>query len=384
MLKFEPHRGFGVYIHWPYCAKICPYCDFNVYAAKQRDVAPLLSAIEKDLTTWREKTGSRQVDTIFFGGGTPSLIPPKEVKYLIDVIASLWGLAPDVEISLEANPDDRSAFVGLANAGINRLSLGVQSLSNDALKFLGRNHDAEEALRAIEEARSAFPSLSLDFIYALPRQNLIEWKQELSGIIDLKADHLSLYELTIEQRTAFGKAVGRGEWQPADDDTAADLYEITQEMMCEAGYPAYEISNHAISSQHHAQHNLVYWNSGDWLGIGPGAHGRVTIDGNRYETVAERRPEKYISVVEDTALGLASQNILTIEDVANERVMMGLRKTSGMPKSDFEVLVGRKFNQETLSEFIDDGLLEETDSNLKLTPAGRLLADYVSSRLVLQ
>lgn len=257
-------------------------------------------------------------------------------------------------------------------------------MNNDALKFLGRNHDAEEAQLAIVEAKGIFPSLSLDFIYALPKQSLIEWKQDLTAIVDLKADHLSLYELTIEQRTAFGKAVGRGEWQPTDDDMTADLYETTQELMAAAGYPAYEISNHAIHPKHQAKHNMVYWNSGDWLGVGPGAHGRVTINGSRFETIAERRPEKYITAVNDTALGLASQNVLSIEDIANERVMMGLRKVYGMLKSDYEDLIGRRFNQEALSGFIDDGLLEVTDNHLKLTSVGRLLADYVSSRLVLQ
>ena len=384
MLEFEPHRGFGIYIHWPYCAKICPYCDFNVYAAKQRDVAPLLAAIENDLKAWRERTGPRQVDTVFFGGGTPSLMPPEKVKHIIDQISDLWGLAPNAEISLEANPDDRATFSGLANAGINRLSLGVQSLRDDALNFLGRNHNSDVALQAIKDARGDFKSLSLDFIYALPQQRVEEWKLQLSEIIELKADHLSLYELTIEQRTAFGKAVGRGEWKPADDDTAADLYETTQEFMDSAGFPAYEISNHAAGEQHQAKHNLIYWNSGDWVGIGPGAHGRVTYDGQRFETIAHRRPEDYIASIAETLLGSASESALSTEDIANERVMMGLRKVSGMQMADFEELIGRSFNPDILSEFADSGLIEISDQNLRLSASGRLLADYISSRLVLE
>ncbi len=383
MLEFEPHRGFGIYIHWPYCAKICPYCDFNVYAAKDRNIDPLLLAIREDLKGWRAKTGSRQVDTVFLGGGTPSLLPPEAIRQLLADIAELWPLREDAEITLEANPDDMNRFAGIANAGVNRLSLGVQSLDDAALTFLGRNHSAKIALGAIDEGRRCFSSLSLDFIYALPNQSKEKWQAELSDIIDLGADHLSLYELTIEQRTAFGKAVSRGDWIPAHEDVAADLYEVTQLEMEAAGYSAYEISNHAKSAYHQAKHNIVYWKSGDWLGVGPGAHGRVTLDGKRLETIAEKRPDKYISKVEKTGVG-ADYNPLSIEDVAAERVMMGLRMTQGMPRSDFEKISGRCFDEIVVANFVSDGLIELDGPILKLTAEGRLLADYVSQKLVLE
>ncbi|ACT60777.1 radical SAM family heme chaperone HemW [Hirschia baltica] len=383
MLQFEPHRGFGIYIHWPYCAKICPYCDFNVYAAKDRNIDPLLLAIREDLKGWREKTGSRHVDTVFLGGGTPSLLPPEAIRQLLADIAELWPLRDDAEITLEANPDDMNRFAGIADAGVNRLSLGVQSLDDAALTFLGRNHSAKIALEAIGEGRRCFSSLSLDFIYALPNQSKEKWQAELSDIIDLGADHLSLYELTIEQRTAFGKAVSRGDWTPANEDVAADLYEVTQLEMEAAGYSAYEISNHAKSVQHQAKHNIVYWKSGDWLGVGPGAHGRVTLDGKRLETISEKRPDKYISKVEKTGVG-ADYNPLSIEDIAAERVMMGLRMTQGILRSDFEKISGRCFDETAIASFISDGLIELDGSILKLTAEGCLLADYISQKLVLE
>lgn len=383
MLKFEPERGFGIYIHWPYCAKICPYCDFNVYAAKNREIEPLFQAIRDDLKGWRKKTGPRKVDTVFLGGGTPSLLPPEMVGALLEDIASLWGLHCNAEITLEANPDDLKHFAGMADVGVNRLSLGVQSLNDDALSFLGRNHSASLAKDAIKEGRERFKSLSLDFIYALPAQTMEDWKKDLAKIVNLSADHLSLYELTIEQRTAFGKAVARGAWQPANEDIAADLYELTQSELANAGYPAYEVSNHSQNEMHQAKHNIIYWQSGDWIGVGPGAHGRVTIDGIRSETVAEKRPETYISTVKTNFIGAVSINALSIEDVANERLMMGLRMVSGMPMADYEQLLGQKLNRDVLNSFVTDGLMAIDGDQIMLTQTGRLLADHISHQLAL-
>lgn len=382
MLEFEPERGFGIYIHWPYCAKICPYCDFNVYAAKQRDIKPMLEAIHADLKNWRQKTGPRRVDTIFFGGGTPSLLPSKAIEDLIDKIDTLWDLHPAAEITLEANPDDAEYFADLAHSGVNRLSLGVQSLNDESLVFLGRNHNAQIAMKAIEEGRRYFESLSLDFIYALPNQSLDSWHSDLEKIMRLGADHLSLYELTIEKKTAFGKAVERGEWLPATEDTAADLYDLTQDLTEQNGFSAYEISNHALSLEHHAKHNIIYWRSGDWLGVGPGAHGRITINGNRYETISEMRPEKYIDCVTKSKTGCNSVKALSIDDVASERLVMGLRMATGIKISDFEDLSGTPLNPVILSEFAEDGLLIKGTDTIRLTQSGRLLADYISSRLL--
>ncbi|MFC7292383.1 radical SAM family heme chaperone HemW [Hirschia litorea] len=384
MLEFEPDRGFGIYVHWPYCAKICPYCDFNVYANKARDIEPLLQAIFDDLKGWRAKTGPRRLDTVFLGGGTPSLLPPDSVNRLLALIGDLWDIKPDIEITLEANPDDYLRFSGFADTGINRLSLGVQSLSDRDLKFLGRNHDVEMAHQAIQAGRQCFDSLSLDFIYALPDQSIEDWRSQLNEIVNLGADHLSLYELTIAQKTAFGKAVERGAWKPADDDVAADLYELTQSRMIQAGYPAYEVSNHARDESHHAKHNIIYWRSGDWLGIGPGAHGRVTSDNQRVETIAARRPQDYIRQVADTGQGVDHSQTLSIEDVANERLMMGMRMVSGMARSDYESLNGRSISQHVLEELKSAQLIEFNDNNIKLTSQGRLLADHICTRLILE
>lgn len=384
MLEFEPERGFGIYIHWPYCAKICPYCDFNVYVNKARDIEPLLQAICDDLEGWRKKTGSRRVDTVFLGGGTPSLLPPEAVNTLLNRISTLWDLKPDAEVTLEANPDDFERFSGFAQTGINRLSLGVQSLDDEALEFLGRNHDVSMAHQAIREGRQYFDSLSLDFIYALPDQTSKMWQEQLTEIINLGADHLSLYELTIAQKTAFGKAVERGAWTPANDEMAADLYELTQTMMSQAGYPAYEVSNHCRSENHQAKHNIVYWKSGDWVGVGPGAHGRVTYDSQRMETIAARRPQDYIRQVANTRLGADQIETLSIEDVANERLMMGLRMVNGMVRGDYENLTDKPFSSRLLEEFKDNQLIEYNDKFIKLTPQGRLLTDHICTRLILE
>ena len=236
MSGFNPQRGFGVYVHWPYCARVCPYCDFNVYAAKARDTAPLFGAVLKDLESWRERTGPRQADAIFLGGGTPSLMTGEQVEGVIARVDELWGLKPGAEITLEANPDDAARFPDFAAAGVNRLSLGLQSLDDARLKFLGRTHNAASALAALQTAQGKFRSTSIDLIYALPNQTAEDWRAELARTLALGADHLSLYELSIEPGAAFFQAVKRKDWSPLDDEHAADLYEITQELADAAGY----------------------------------------------------------------------------------------------------------------------------------------------------
>ncbi len=381
-LSFEPERGFGIYIHWPYCTQICPYCDFNVFAAKTRDVTPLGSALLADLAGHREMTGSRQVASIFFGGGTPSLMPPSMVTSIIEQIDVLWGLAPNAEISLEANPEDMGRLPDLARAGVNRMSLGVQSLNDKTLQFLGRTHDSAKALSAIELARKHVRSLSCDAIYALPDQSCDEWRSELSAFLDLPADHLSLYELTIEPGAAFARAVARGNWTPADEDISAELYEVTQEMTAAAGFDAYEISNHARAPEHRSSHNLIYWRSGDWVGVGPGAHGRLTVNGKRLATEAIARPPEYIAAVSAAGIGGNPHETLSQQDVADERLIMGLRMQEGIAMADFDTLSGKPINPSRLDEFIDSGLIQRSSSSrLCLTTAGRLLADYIARRL---
>ena len=378
-LEFEPERGFGVYIHWPFCTRICPYCDFNVYAAKTRDPKPLLEAIAADLQRWRDRTGPRRVDSVFFGGGTPSLIPPKGIEALRALVDQLWGLAPGAEISLEANPEDADRFADIAASGVDRLSLGVQSLDNDALVFLGRTHDRSQSLRAIETARPHFRSLSVDAIYALPDQTPGQWDSELVTFLELPVDHLSLYELTIEPGAAFSRAVRRGAFSPADEDRAADLYDLTQAMTAKAGFDAYEISNHARSPDHRSRHNSIYWRSGDWVGAGPGAHGRLTLEGRRLAIEAERRPADYIAQVSEG--GGSTEELLSPEDIAHERLIMGLRMADGVDLTGYAELSGRPINEVALGEFADDGLVRASGAHVALTEQGRLLADYIARRL---
>jgi putative oxygen-independent coproporphyrinogen III oxidase len=380
MATFQPARGFGVYVHWPYCARVCPYCDFNVYAAKARDTGPLFDALLRDLGGWRGQTGERTADTVFFGGGTPSLMTGDQVAGVLEKVDALWGLKPDAEVTLEANPDDAARLASFAAAGVNRLSLGVQSLDDEALKFLGRTHSAADALAALEEARGKFRSVSIDLIYALPGQTREGWRSELGEALKLGADHLSLYELSIEPGAAFAKAVQRREWAPMDDELSADLYEITQELAGRAGYPAYEISNHARGAEHQSHHNRIYWASGDWAGIGPGAHGRLTAGGERIAAEAAERPGEYLKLVSDSGAGIASTERLDPLAQARERVAMGLRVVEGIPASDVEEL-GFALDVARVEEFAELGLLTNTNRRIALTVKGRLAADRIVAEI---
>ena len=373
-----PTHGFGLYVHWPYCAHICPYCDFNVYAAKSREAAPLVTAICTDITTHRALLPDHPVlGSIFLGGGTPSLLQPAEMAQIIKTASDAFGLTETCEITLEANPNDvlKADLAGWRTAGVNRLSIGVQSLDDEALKFLGRDHDARAGKRAVESALAIFPSVSVDLIYALPDQTSEIWRAELDAMLRLGAQHLSLYELTIEARTAFGKAATRGTLIPMPDDAQAELYEITDEVTLGAGLTAYEISNHAISTAHQSQHNLTYWRSGDWIGVGPGAHGRLTIDGKRIATEAARRPADYI------AASAPTHETLTPYQTAQEMLAMGLRPSEGIELSRIETLSGAPLDKEKLETLARDGFITAKDGRIALTPKGRLLADYIAGQL---
>ena len=380
MSDFDPQRGFGVYVHWPYCARICPYCDFNVYAAKARDTAPLFDAILRDLEAWRGRTGERQVDSIFFGGGTPSLMTGEQVSQLIAHVRGLWDMAPQAEITLEANPDDLARFGEFAEAGVDRLSLGVQSLDDARLKFLGRTHAAGDALKALDEARGKFRSISIDMIYAVPGQSLEDWRGELARALALGADHLSLYELSIEPGAAFFQAVKRQKWEPASDDEAAALYEATQEMSEAAGLPAYEISNHARSAEHRSVHNGIYWKCGDWAGVGPGAHGRLTIGATRWAVEAAEKPGAYLHHVKTNGLGWGVVDELDAVGQARERVAMGLRVAEGFAVSDIEAL-RLKLNAENVAMLAALGFLVVREGRVVLTPEGRLRADRIAAEI---
>lgn len=380
MMGFNPTRGFGVYMHWPYCARICPYCDFNVYAAKARDTDPLFQAILADLRGWREKTGARQVDSIFLGGGTPSLMTGEQVAGVIAEVDRLWGLKANAEITLEANPDDKARFADFAAAGVNRLSLGLQSLDDARLKFLGRTHSSADALAALDEARGKFRSVSIDMIYALPGEGLVGWREELSRALSLDADHLSLYELTIEPGAAFAYAVQRKAWTPLEDEVAASLYEITQELTLAAGYDGYEISNHARGAAHQSVHNRIYWSSGDWVAVGPGAHGRLTVDGDRLAIEAADNPGVYMHQVKANGVGWASADKLDALAHARERVAMGLRVVEGLAQNDVAE-IGLQLNAARVAELASDGLLLLADERIALSAAGRLLADRIAAEI---
>jgi len=380
MMAFNPARGFGVYMHWPYCARICPYCDFNVYAAKARDTDPLYHAIIADLRGWRARTGERAVDSLFLGGGTPSLMTGTQVAGVIEEVDRLWGLKPGAEITLEANPDDQARFADFAAAGVNRLSLGLQSLDDTRLKFLGRTHSSADALAALEEARGRFRSISIDMIYALPGEGLVGWREELSRALSLGADHLSLYELTIEPGAAFAYAVQRKAWAPLADEVAAELYEITQELTLAAGYDGYEISNHARGREHQSVHNRIYWSSGDWVAVGPGAHGRLTADGERLAIEAADNPGVYLNQVKSHGVGWASAEKLDALAHARERVAMGLRVVEGLALSDVTEL-GLNLNAARVAELAADRLLHVSADRVALTAGGRLLADRIATKI---
>ncbi|MDJ0919970.1 MAG: radical SAM family heme chaperone HemW [Henriciella sp.] len=373
-----PQYGFGLYVHWPYCTKICPYCDFNVYAAKTRETAPLLAGILDDIARHRALLPDHpKLDSLFFGGGTPSLLKPLELEAILTAAEQTFGLKPGAEITLEANPNDvlRAEPSDWVSVGINRLSLGIQSLRDDALTFLGRDHGSRAARAAITSTQAVFDNHSLDFIYARPDQSADDWKRELIEVLSFGAPHLSLYELTIEERTAFGKRAARGDLIPLDEEGQADLYELTQTLCTEAGLPAYEISNHARGERFQSVHNHIYWNSGDWIGVGPGAHGRLTVNGQRFATEAPRRPVDYLA---QTTL---KKQALPDLDIARELMSMGLRPARGLNLQRLEDLLGPITNSEALDDLWKSGWIELNDGWLRLAPRGRLLADHITGLL---
>ena len=374
----------GVYIHWPYCARICPYCDFNVVRDRGRtqEQADLAAAILADLEAQRALTGPRRLVSIFFGGGTPSLMDPQAVASMIAAARRLWDAAPDLEISLEANPTDAEAgrFAALADAGVGRLSLGVQALDDASLRFLGRNHDAGSARRAAAEAARLFPRLSLDLIYARPGQTPQTWAEELRTAIGWGAEHISPYQLTIETGTAFDRAVRRGAFKPADETLGAALYDTTQAVLEAEGFDAYEVSNHARGKAARSRHNLVYWSGQDYVGAGPGAHGRLTLEGLRTATGAHRGIGEYIRSVGDTGLGFAERETLSPVEAAEERLLMGLRIDAGVGFAELAPL-GLRPDHPEVASLAAEGLLLSDGGRLRATRQGRLVLDWITGRL---
>ncbi len=372
----------GVYVHWPYCARICPYCDFNVVRARGRtdEEAALVRAIVADLTAQAAMIGPRNLVSIFFGGGTPSLMPPEAVAELIATARRLWPSDGLVEVALEANPTDAEAgrFAGFREAGVQRLSLGVQAFDDAPLRFLGRAHEGAETLRAVQTAAATFPRLSLDLIYALPGQTEVAWAQTLRRAAGLGAEHISPYQLTIESGTPFDRAVRRGRFAPADEELGARLYETTQATLEALGFHAYEVSNHARGPASRARHNLVYWRGEDYVGVGPGAHGRLTRpDGVRLASEAEARIPAYIARVDatGTAATFTEQSPL---DRAEERLLMGLRTDEGLALDEVAALPLKN-----LDDLIESGHLVRHGNRFAATAAGRLVLDHVTRRLIL-
>ncbi len=376
--------GFGIYVHWPFCAAKCPYCDFNSHVRHNPiDQPRYVQAFRREIAHMRALTGPRSVTSVFFGGGTPSLMEPATVEHVLDAIADAWTVDPNAEITLEANPSSVEAdrFRGYRTAGVNRVSLGVQALNDADLKFLGRLHDVGEALAAIELARATFPRLSFDLIYARPEQKAADWRAELERAIGLAADHLSLYQLTIEQGTPFFDLHERGKLLVPDGDHAADLYEATQEVTAAHGLPAYEVSNHARPGAE-SRHNLTYWRYGDYVGLGAGAHGRLTAGDEKVGTANLRRPEDWLSSVETAGHGIETDEELDAEAQADELMLMGLRLREGMDLVRWQALSGRPLAVDREAALIEHGLVERLGNDrLRCTPAGMMVLDAVVADL---
>jgi oxygen-independent coproporphyrinogen-3 oxidase len=376
--------GFGIYVHWPFCAAKCPYCDFNSHVRLGIDAGRWRRALVAGVAEAGREVPGRTVDTIFFGGGTPSLMPPETVAAVIEAIRGTWPVAEDAEVTLEANPTSVEAgrFRGYRDAGVNRLSLGVQALDDGDLRALGRLHDVAEAERAFAVARAIFPRVSFDLIYARQRQTAAAWRAELARALAMAIDHLSLYQLTIEPGTRFGDLAARGRLRGLPDASlAADLYLITQELCEAAGLPAYEISNHARPGAE-SRHNLIYWRYGDYAGVGPGAHGRLTRCGVRWATESIRSPEAWLAAVEERGSGISARAPVAPGDQALEMLMMGLRLAEGIDPRRFAALAGAPLPQDRLAELLDLGLVDARGRGLRATAAGRPVLDAVLKRLL--
>ena len=376
--------GFGVYLHWPFCAAKCPYCDFNSHVRHAPvDEARFLAAFRAEIAHVAARTPGRRVTSVFLGGGTPSLMRPETVAGLIEAVDAAWGIAESAEITLEANPSSVEAgrFAGYRLAGVNRVSLGVQAFDDAALRKLGRLHDAAEAFAAIEVAQTHFARTSFDLIYARPGQTPEAWRAELTEALARAAEHLSLYQLTIEPGTPFFGLAAAGKLVPPDEERARVLYDVTQEVCARAGFPAYEISNHARPGAE-SRHNLLYWRYGEYAGIGPGAHGRLVTAEGRIGTVTERAPEAWLARVEAAGHGIAETETLSAADQGDEFLMMGLRLTEGIDPARYAALKGRSLDPARLGALVADGLVARLPSGrIAATPRGAPVLNAVVAEL---
>jgi oxygen-independent coproporphyrinogen-3 oxidase len=379
--------GFGVYIHWPFCRSKCPYCDFNSHVRERIDHARWRGALLAELAHYARDTQGRPVTSIFFGGGTPSLMEPETVAALIVRVRDLWPVAHDVEITLEANPTSAEIekFRAFRAAGVSRVSLGVQSLVANDLAFLGRQHDAAQALAAVQMAASTFDRFSFDLIYARPNQTLAQWRQELDRALAFAAGHISLYQLTIEPGTQFEQAVARGDFRVLDEERAAELYEATVERLGAAGLADYEISNFARPGEE-SRHNLTYWRYGDYVGIGPGAHGRLTLGGDKLATRQHRAPEAWLDLVERDGHATRQRELVPRAERLTEMLMMGLRLKEGVPLARVEdesaLPFAQAIDQTRLKRLIDGGFITLSDDRLVASASGRQRLDAVLAALI--
>lgn len=376
--------GFGLYLHWPFCQSKCPYCDFNSHVAAQIDQRRWQSAYLAEIARAGAETEGRVLNSIFFGGGTPSLMEPELVAAILETVRATWTLANDIEITMEANPGSVEAgrFAGYHAAGVNRVSIGLQALNDPDLRRLGRMHSAAEGKAAYDTARQTFDRVSFDLIYSRQDQSAEAWRAELGEALAMAPDHLSLYQLTIEDGTVFGArhALGQLRGLP-DEDQSSDMFLLTQEICEAAGLAAYEVSNHAKSGQE-SRHNLIYWRMGDYVGIGPGAHGRLTLGGHRWATEAPKAPGKWLDLVERGAAGEAPRSLVPQHEQATEYLLMSLRLTEGSDIPRYEAIAGRPLPRSKLAELQEAGLVTVDGDRLKTTHNGRLLLNAILRELL--
>jgi len=376
--------GFGIYIHWPFCLSKCPYCDFNSHVRENIDHADWKAALLSELRHAAKLTSGRSVQSVFFGGGTPSLMAPDTVGAIIDEIAKLWHIGNNIEITLEANPTsvESGKFVDFNTAGVNRVSMGIQALNDNDLRRLGRLHSAHEALQAFDIAKEYFNRVSFDLIYARQDQSLADWQAELTRALDLTVDHLSLYQLTIENDTRFGQLydIGKLKGLP-DDDLAADMYQTTNNICSNAGLNNYEVSNYAKPDAE-SRHNMIYWRYGDYIGIGPGAHGRITVNGSKQATETPMLPEDWLQTVQANGFAFKCAGTISKSAQAEEYLMMSLRLAEGTDLKRYESLSGNTLGSEKTKTLTEAGLLVHKNNRLIATPSGRMVLNAVLKELL--
>lgn len=373
------HGGFGLYLHWPYCESKCPYCDFNSHVASHIDQKQWQRAYLSEIDRLGQETQGRILNSVFFGGGTPSLMEPELVAAIIARIRATWPMSNDPEITLEANPGSVEAgrFRGFQQAGVTRVSMGMQAMNDEDLRRLGRKHSAEEARKAFEIARNCFDRVSFDLIYARQDQTLAAWRDELGKALELAIDHLSLYQLTIEDGTAFADRFAKGGLRGLpSEDLSAEMFELTQELCDKAGLPGYEVSNHAKSGCE-SRHNLIYWRGGDYVGIGPGAHGRMTLQGTRWATEAPKSPALWLGMVQSGKAPELPRSALTAEEHSLEYLLMSLRLSEGLDLARYQAISGAALNAQKIHELSDIGMVEMAGGRLCATPNGRMVLNAV-------